>query len=155
MMYTDDVYNPKSRLTLYLKWLSIVTLSNESGNHIPDNARLEYEIIILNSPILTKKKMLSLWLQVQNTHYYGLHFSFPLCILGMFCGVLELFAPIQIVKNKLCQTVTNFIFLSSNITVDGECSHEIKRHFLLGRKVMTNLHSILKSRDVTLPAKSV
>ena len=71
----------------------------------------------------------------------------------MFCGVLELFALIQIVKNKLCQTVTNFIFLSSNITVDGECSHEIKRHFLLGRKVMTNLDSIFKSRDITLPTQ--
>ena len=54
-MYTD-VYNPKSRLTLYLKWLSTVTLSNESGNDIPDNARLEYEYIILNSPILTTRK---------------------------------------------------------------------------------------------------
>ena len=49
--------------------------------------------------------------------------------------------------------MTDFIFLGSKITVDGDCSHEIKRHLLLGRKVMTNLDSILKSRDITLPTK--
>jgi len=47
----------------------------------------------------------------------------------------------------------HFIFMGSKITADGDCSHEIKRHLLLGRKVMTNLDSILKSRDITLPAK--
>ena len=51
------------------------------------------------------------------------------------------------------KTVTDFIFLSSKITVDGDCSHEIKKHLLLGRKTMTNLDSILKSRDITLPTK--
>ena len=51
------------------------------------------------------------------------------------------------------ETVTDFIFLGSKITADGDCSHEIKRHLLLGRKVMTNLDSILKSRDITLPKK--
>ena len=51
------------------------------------------------------------------------------------------------------ETVANFIFLSSRITADGDCSHEIKRRLLFGRKVMTNLHSILKSRDITLPTK--
>ena len=51
------------------------------------------------------------------------------------------------------KTVADFIFLGSKITADGDCSHEIKRHLLLGRKVMTNLGSILKSRDVTLPTK--
>ena len=49
------------------------------------------------------------------------------------------------------ETVTDFIFLGSKITADGECSHEIKRHLLLGRKTMTNLDSVLKSRDITLP----
>ena len=49
--------------------------------------------------------------------------------------------------------VTNFIFLDSKISADGNCSHEIKRHLLLGRKVMTNTDSILKSRDITLPTK--
>ena len=52
------------------------------------------------------------------------------------------------------ETVTDFIFWGSKITADGDCSHEIKRHLLLGRKVMTNLDSILKSRDITLPTKS-
>ena len=51
------------------------------------------------------------------------------------------------------ETMTDFIFLGSKITADGNCSHEIKRWFLLGRKVMTNLDSILKSRDITLPTK--
>ena len=53
----------------------------------------------------------------------------------------------------LRQTVTDFIFLGSIITADGDCSHEIKRHLLLGRKAMTNLDSILKSRNITLPTK--
>ena len=51
------------------------------------------------------------------------------------------------------ETVTEFIFLGSKITADGYCSHEIKRRLLLGRKAMTNLDSILKSRDITLPTK--
>ena len=51
------------------------------------------------------------------------------------------------------ETVKDFIFLGSKITADGDCSHEIKRRLLLGRKVMTNLDSILKSRDITLPTK--
>ena len=51
------------------------------------------------------------------------------------------------------EAVADFIFLGSKITADGDCSHEIQRHLLLGRKGMTNLASILKSRDITLPAK--
>ena len=51
------------------------------------------------------------------------------------------------------ETVTDFIFLGSKITADGNCSHEIERHLLLGRKAMANLDSILKSRDITLPTK--
>ena len=51
------------------------------------------------------------------------------------------------------KTVTDFIFLGSKITVDGDCSYEIKRHLLLGRKALTNLDSILQSRDITLPTK--
>ena len=53
------------------------------------------------------------------------------------------------------ETVTDFIFLGSKITADGDCSHEIKRCLLLGRKVITNLDSILKSRDIALPIKSI
>ena len=51
------------------------------------------------------------------------------------------------------ETVSDFIFLGSKITIDGDCSHEIKRRLLLGRKVMTNLDSIFKGRDITLPTK--
>ena len=54
------------------------------------------------------------------------------------------------IDGETMETVTDFIFLGSKITADGDCSHEIKRHLLLGRKVMTNLDSILKSRDITL-----
>ena len=57
------------------------------------------------------------------------------------------------IDGETVETVTDFIFLGSKITVDGDCSHEIKRRLLPGRKVMTNLDSILKSRDVTLPTK--
>ena len=57
------------------------------------------------------------------------------------------------IDGEAMETVTNFIFLGYKITADGDCSHEIKRHLLLGRKVMTNLDSILKSRDIILPTK--
>ena len=57
------------------------------------------------------------------------------------------------IDGETMETVTDLIFLSSKITADGDCSHEIKRRLLLGRKIMTNLDSILKSRDITLPTK--
>ena len=57
------------------------------------------------------------------------------------------------IDRETMETVTDFIFLGSKITADGDCSHEIKRCFLLGRKVMTNLDTILKSRDITLPTR--
>ena len=57
------------------------------------------------------------------------------------------------IDGETMETVTDFIFLGSKITVDGDCSHEIKRRLLLGRKAMTNLDSILKSRDITLQTK--
>ena len=57
------------------------------------------------------------------------------------------------IDGETVRTVTDYIFLGSKIMADGECSHEIKGHLLLGRKAMTNLDSILKSRDITLPAK--
>ena len=57
------------------------------------------------------------------------------------------------IDRETVETVADFIFLGCKITADGDCSHEIKRHLLLGRKVMTNLDSILKSRDITLPTK--
>ena len=57
------------------------------------------------------------------------------------------------IDTETMETVTDFIFVGSKITADGDCSHEIKRHWLLGRKAVTNLDSILKSRDITLPTK--
>ena len=58
------------------------------------------------------------------------------------------------IDGETVETVSDFIFLGSKITADGDCSHEITRHLLLGRKVMTNLDSIFKSRDITLPTKA-
>ena len=65
------------------------------------------------------------------------------------------FSPITSwqIDGETMETVTDFIFLGSKITVDGDCSHEIKRRLLLRRNAMTNLDSILKSKDITLPAK--
>ena len=57
------------------------------------------------------------------------------------------------IDGEIVETVADFVLGGSKITADGDCSHEIKRHLLLGRKVMTNLDSILKSRDITLPTK--
>ena len=57
------------------------------------------------------------------------------------------------IDGRKVETETDFIFLGSKITVDGDCSHEIKRHLLHGRKAMTDLESVFKSRDITLPAK--
>ena len=57
------------------------------------------------------------------------------------------------IDGETVETVADFIFLGSKITADGDCSHEVKRRLLLGRKIMTNLDSILKSRDITLPTK--
>ena len=69
----------------------------------------------------------------------------------------EIVAPGPIVSwqidGEIMETVANFIFLGSRVTADGDCNHEIKRHLLLGRKAVTNLESILKSRDITLPTK--
>ena len=59
------------------------------------------------------------------------------------------------IDGETVETVADFIFLGSKITADGDCSHEIKRRLVFGRKVMTNLDSILKSRDITLPKRSI
>ena len=68
---------------------------------------------------------------------------------------IMVFGPITSweIDGETVETVSDFIFLGSKITADGDCSHEIKRHLLLGRKVMTNLDSIFKSRDITLLTK--
>ena len=69
--------------------------------------------------------------------------------------MLQVSGPINSreIDGKTVETVSDFIFLGSKINTDGDCSHEIKRHLLLGRKAMTNLDSIFKSRDITLPTK--
>ena len=67
----------------------------------------------------------------------------------MASGPFTLWQPV----GEKVQTVTDFIFFGSKITADGDCRHEIKRHLFFGRKAMTNLDSILKSRDITLPTK--
>ena len=59
------------------------------------------------------------------------------------------------IDGETVETVSNFIFVGSKVTADGDCNHEIKRCLLLGRKVMTNLHNIFKSRGITLPTKSI
>ena len=59
------------------------------------------------------------------------------------------------IDGETMETVTDFIFLAFKITADGDCSHDIKRHLLLGRKAMANLDKILKCRDITLPTKSI
>ena len=66
---------------------------------------------------------------------------------------MKIMASGPITSWEIVETVSDFIFLGSKITADGDCSHEIKRRLLLGRKVMTNLDSIFKSRDITLPTK--
>ena len=76
---------------------------------------------------------------------------------GLKLSILMTSGPISSwqIDGETMETVTDFIFLGSKITVDGDCSHEIKRHLLLGRKATTNLHRILKSRGITLPHRSI
>ena len=66
---------------------------------------------------------------------------------------IELHKPLGHDKAMICEGVTDFLFLGSKIIADGDCSHEIIRQWLLGKKVMTNLDNVLKSRDITLPTK--
>ena len=78
-----------------------------------------------------------------------------MCVCVCVCVYVGVSGPITSwqIDGETMETVTNFILGGSKITVDGDCSHEIKRHLLLEKKVMTNLDSILKSRDITLPTK--
>ena len=78
----------------------------------------------------------------------GLKFNIQKIKIMGFCGITS-----WQIDGETVETVSDFIFLGSKITAEGDCSHEIKRRLLLGRKVMTNLDSILKSRDITLPTK--
>ena len=99
-------------------------------------AESEEELNSLLMKVKEKNKKVGLKLNIQKTKIMA---SGPI-------------TPWQI-DGEAMETVIDFIFLGSKITADGDCNHEIKRHILLGRKVMTNLDSILKSRDITLPTK--
>ena len=115
-------------------------------------------ITLIDFQILNKSYILRINLKLLFYNYW-IQFSNTL---------LRVFTSISVQKTKIMtsgpitswqidgetvETVTDFIFLGSNITADDDCSHEIKRRLLLGRKVMTNLDSVLKSRDITLPTK--
>ena len=83
------------------------------------------------------------------------YLAFPLAKMNIQKTKIMASGPITswAIDGETVETVSDFIFLGSKITTDGDCSHEIKRHLLLGRKVMSNLESISKSRDITLPTK--
>ena len=97
----------------------------------------------------SEEELKSLWMKVkEESEKAGLKFNIQIAKI-MASGPITSWQ----IDGKTVETVTDFIFLGFKITADGDCSHEIKRCLLLGRKVMTNLDSIFKSRDVTLPTK--
>ena len=111
-----------------------------------NNLREAYDTTLMAE---SKDKLKSLLMKVkEESERVGLKLNIPKAKIMAF----SLITSKQIDREKV-ETVTYFLFLGSKITVDGNCSHEIKRHLLLGRKAMTNLDSILKSRDSTLPTK--
>ena len=95
------------------------------------------------------EELKNLWMKVKESEKVGLK-------LNIQKTKIMASAPITSweIDGETMEIVTDFIFGGSKITAEGDCSHEIKRHLLLGRKVMTNLDSILKNRDITLPTKS-
>ena len=96
-----------------------------------------------------EEELKSLWMKVkEESEKVGLKLKFQKTKV-MASGPITLCE----IDGKTVETVSDFVLLSSKITTDGDCSHEIKRRLLLGRKVMTNLDSILKGRDITLPTK--
>ena len=94
----------------------------------------------------SEDKLKSLLMKVKESEKAGLKLSVKKS---------KIMASDPITSWQTVETVTDFIFLGSKITAGGDCSHEIKRYLLLGRKPMTNLDSILKSRDITLPTKVI
>ena len=84
----------------------------------------------------------------EETEKVGLNLNIQKTKIMAFCPITS-----WEINGETVETVSDFIFLGSKITADGDCSHEIKRHLLLGRKVKTNLESIFKSRDITLSTK--
>ena len=93
----------------------------------------------------SKKELKSLWMKLkEKTEKAGLKLNIQKMKIIAYCPISS-----RQIDGKTMETVTDFIFLDSKITADGDCSHEIKRRLLLGRKVMTNLGSVLKSKDIT------
>ena len=97
----------------------------------------------------SEEKLKSLLMKVkEESEIAGLKLNIQKTKIRAFCPITS-----WQIDGETVETVTDFIFLGSEINTDGDCSHEIKRCLLLGRKVMTNLDSLLKSRDITLPTK--
>ena len=116
-----------------------------AGRNI-DNLRYADETTLMAE---SKEELKSLWMKVKDkSEKVGSKLNFQKTKI-MASGPITSWQ----IDGETMETVTDFIFLGSKITVDGVCSHEIKRCLLFGRKVMTNLDSILKSRDITLPTK--
>ena len=117
-------------------------------------SRLPGEISITSDiqmvpPLWQKEELKSLLMKVkEESEKVGLKLSIQKTKIMVFGPITSWEAD-----GETVETVADFIFLGSKITVDGNCNHEIKRHLLLGRKIMTKLDSILKSRDITLPTK--
>ena len=99
------------------------------------------------------QKLLSIFGVTKITSFLNPVITWKFCLVEMTKYIEELYSYIYEIDGKTMETVSDFIFWASKITAGGDHSHEIKRHLLLGRKVMTNLDSILKSRDITLPTK--
>ena len=96
----------------------------------------------------SKEKLKSLLMKVKESEKTGLKLNVQKLKFMAFDAIVS-----WTLDGETMETVTDYIYLDSKITMDGDCSHEIKRHFFLGRKAMTNLDSILKSRDITLSTK--
>ena len=96
----------------------------------------------------SKEELKSLLMKVKESEKVGLKLNIQKTKIMTFSSITS-----WQIDGETMETAKDFIFLCSKITADGDCSHEIKRYLLLGRKVMTNLDSILKSRDITLPTK--
>ena len=97
----------------------------------------------------SKEELKSLWMKVkEESEKVGLKLNIQKTKIMAFGPIIS-----KQIDRKKVETLADLIFLGSKMTADGDCSHEIKRSLVLRRKVMTNLHSILKSRDITLPTK--
>ena len=118
---------------------------------------MKYHIILLKNVLrpVAISFMMSLFREMVSCFFEAYEFKFFIRFTILLFGILLASSPITSweIDGETVETVSDFIFLGSKITENGDCSHEIKRCLLLGRKVLTNLDSIFKSRDITLPTK--